>query len=94
MLIPNAIEKQAQELEARAEALRAHRMFDDAARLQAIATDFRHAARRDAEELLNLEQAAIFSRGYSAAYLRRTLKNWGTKRNPLFRKGDIPRHPI
>ena len=94
MLIPNAIEKKAHELEARAHELRAHRMFDDALRLEDIAREFRIAAKRDSEELLTMEEAVIYSRGYSQAYLRRTLANYGTKRNPLFRKGDVPRHPI
>ena len=94
MTIPSTIEKKVQELETRADELRAHRQTLDALRLRDIAREFRRAWELDDEELLTLEQAVIYSRGYSEAYLRRTLTNYGTSRKPRYRKGDTPRHPV
>ena len=94
MTIPSTIYKKVQELEARADELQAHRHVTDALRLRDIAREFRRAWELDEEEHLTLEEAVVYSRGYSEAYLRRTLANYGSTRSPRYRKGDIPRHPV
>lgn len=94
MRIPSSLETLASGLETRADHLQAQRHFDEALRLRDLARDIRRAMADDQEELLSAEHAVLYSRGYSEAYLRRTLTNYGSRHAPLFRKGDVPRHPI
>jgi hypothetical protein len=47
----------------------------------------------DSTILLTEMQAVAYTRGYSAEYLRRTIRNYGTRADPRYRKGDLPRHP-
>jgi hypothetical protein len=94
MLVPNAYLQFADRLSATARDVVKHllQQRETAAMLEQIATHLREI---DDEALLLTEaQAVRFSRGYSADYLRRAVRNHGTSREPLYRKADLPRKPV
>ena len=94
MTIPSTVVKEIQNLRAKADDLQELRLFEEAQKLLDIANRFEVAWKLEDDEFLTMDEAVVYSRGYSAAYLRRTLFNYGSKRNPRFRKGDVPRHPV
>ena len=94
MSITSAIEKLAQEWEERARVLRQRRYVEDALRIEDMVNEMRAAARAGDEDLLTPVEAEAFTRGYDSDYLRRTIENRGTRFKPLYRKGDLPRHPV
>lgn len=81
-----------------ATALRRRRaLVDGAALLEEVLADFAAVARADAEEILDLRQAARESQ-YSADHLGRLVRlgkipNVGRPHAPRIRRGDLPRKP-
>lgn len=94
MRISSAFEALAQKWEARAKVLRLEGFDDAAKRIENMVGELRMAIPSDHFQLLNPAEAQAESRGYDGDYLRRTLENHGTRFAPLYRKGDLPRHPI
>lgn len=94
MKISSACEKLAQEWEERARVLRQQHYVDDAFRIEDMVDEMRAAAQVSEEDLLTPAEAEAYSRGYDREYLRRTVENRGTRFKPLYRKGDLPRHPV
>lgn len=94
MAINGALEGLAQKWEAEAERLRQLYFVDDARRMEDMAAELRVAAMTLDSELLTPVDAEAYSRGYDRDYLRRTVENRGSRFQPLYRRADLPRHPI
>jgi hypothetical protein len=94
MQIPSKILDLIADLETRAAMLKREHAHDLAAQLFRTALELRAAYDGEEDTLLNLEEAVDYSRGYNRKYLGRNLENQGTLRNPVYRKGDVPRKPV
>lgn len=92
--IPNAYLEYADRLTGIARDVVKHLLKDSARAemLEQIATELRDV--NDDRTLLTEGQAVRYTRGYNAEYLRRTIRNYGTAKEPLYRKGELPRKPL
>jgi hypothetical protein len=94
MRIPSAVLDLATELERLAGAARHDLEEPGKARLiERIIARIVEAQAEDERILLTEVEAVSYTRGYSAEYLRRTMKNYGARTDPRYRKGELPRHP-
>lgn len=91
MHTPSSILDYVEQLKERAAVLRREHAPYHADQLETVANELRAVHAADADTLLTPEEVVNYSRGYNRRYLMDNLTNYGTTKNPLYRKEDIPR---
>lgn len=92
--VPSSVVDLIADLETEAASLRRSYANEQANLLRDVALRLRAAYEADADTMLDMDEAVDYSRGYNRDYLSSVLRNYGTRRRPQYRKGDVPRKPV